>query len=314
MKENRYIFIKLVLVIVIFITFLPVVLTIGADIVKIPGNEIWLLVRGDDIGFAHGANMAFIKSFQDGILSSAELMVPPGWFNEGVKILKENPELEAGVHLTLTSEWFNYRWGPVGPIGKNSTIVDEDGYFFQRTEKNSIFEKLFNTNYCFVESDFNLKEVETELRAQIEKAIKKIPRINHISCHMGAAVATPELKNLVGELAEEYGLVPDWKIRDIAEGVSLWSVPVEEKIDSLLYHLQHMQPGQLYYLVVHPGINTPEMRAVNSPGYEADVHMAEHRAAVTEMLTHPKVRGFIKKRNIKIVNHQYIIDKALLCN
>lgn len=312
MKIHRCIITKIVFI--LLIVSLPFSLTMAADQAKIPQDQIWLIVRGDDIGFAHGANLAFIKTFQQGILSCAELMVPPTWFNEGVQILKENPELEVGVHLTITSEWFNYRWGPVGTVGKNSTIIDEDGYFFHRTEKNSTLEELFDTNYCFIESDFKIEEVERELRAQIEKALRNIPRINHISCHMGAAAATPELKNLVGELADEYGLVPDWQIRDIAVGISLWSVPVEEKTDSLLYHLQHMQPGQLYYLVVHPGINSPEMKAIKSPGYNADVHMAEHRAAVTQMLICSKVKELIKKRNIKVVDHQYLIDKGLLGN
>jgi len=281
---------------------------------KIPDNEIWLIIRGDDIGFSHGANMGFVKSFQEGILSSAEIMVPPSWFNEGVNILKENPEIEAGVHLTLTSEWMNYRWGPVGPIKNNSTIIDKDGYFYHRTEKNSVFDKIFDSNYCIARAKIDLEEVRIELKAQIEKAIEKIPWINHTSCHMGAAVATPELKHMVEELVKEYGLVPDWKFREISKEISLWSVPAEEKIDSLIYYLNQMEPGRLYYLVVHPGINTPEMKAINSPAFEADKHMAEHRAAITEALTNKKVRNVIEKRNIKIITHQYVIDKGLLNN
>ena len=73
-------------------------------------QDIKLLVRGDDIGSSHNANLACIESYKNGIVRSVEIMVPCSWFEEAVIMLNENPGLDVGIHLTLTSEWDNYKW------------------------------------------------------------------------------------------------------------------------------------------------------------------------------------------------------------
>ena len=72
-------------------------------------DEIRLIMRGDDIGSSHAANLGCIKSYQEGIMKSVEVMVPCAWFPEAVQMLQENPGLDVGVHLTLTSEWENVK-------------------------------------------------------------------------------------------------------------------------------------------------------------------------------------------------------------
>lgn len=67
-------------------------------------GEIRLIVRGDDIGFCHSANVGCIKSYRDGIVRSVEVMVPCPWFNEAVEMLNNNPGLDVGIHLTVTCE------------------------------------------------------------------------------------------------------------------------------------------------------------------------------------------------------------------
>lgn len=277
--------------------------------VKIPEGEIWLIVRGDDIGFSHGANLAFEECYKNGILTSAEIMVPPPWFNEAVKILNENPGLEVGVHLDLTCEWLLYRWGPVAHFTITPSFIDEDGYFYYRTDTNSNYDKIFESPYSFLEVNPKLNEVEKELRAQIEMSMEKIPRINHLSCHMGTAMATPELEELVGRLAEEYGLVPDWKFRD--NNLNIFFVPPEEKEDSLASILKSLEPG-LWYLVIHPGMDTPEMRAIYNNTGDPDKRMSIYRAAVTKALISKRIKRIIKERGIKLVTHQDVIDKGLL--
>ena len=92
-----------------------------------PDGAIRLIVRGDDIGSSHAANLACIQSFREGIVRSVEVMVPAPWFPEAVRMLKDNPGLDVGVHLTLTSEWDNCKWRPLtGP----SSITDADGILF----------------------------------------------------------------------------------------------------------------------------------------------------------------------------------------
>src|SRR4030042_4829637 len=76
-------------------------------------KSVSLIVRGDDIGSCHAANVACIRSYKEGIMTSVELMVPCSWFPEAVKMLNENPGLDVGIHVVLTREWDNYKWRPL---------------------------------------------------------------------------------------------------------------------------------------------------------------------------------------------------------
>ena len=56
-------------------------------------------------------------------------MVPCPWFREIANSAAGDPALDLGVHLTLTSEWPQYRWGPLSTHSRASGLVDEHGYF-----------------------------------------------------------------------------------------------------------------------------------------------------------------------------------------
>ena len=101
-----------------------------------PEQEIYLLVRGDDIGSSHAANVGCMASYQQGIMRSVELMPPCPWFPEAVKMLQQNPDLDVGIHLTLTSEWEHMKWGP---LTKARSISDDDGYFYPMVWKRDDF-------------------------------------------------------------------------------------------------------------------------------------------------------------------------------
>ena len=99
-------------------------------------DSIRLLLRGDDIGSSHTANVACIESYREGIVQSIEVMVPCPWFNEAAMMLRENPGLDVGVHLTLTSEWEFYKWGP---LTQAPSLVDERGNFLPMTSQRDDF-------------------------------------------------------------------------------------------------------------------------------------------------------------------------------
>ena len=92
-----------------------------------------LLIRGDDMGFSHSGKLAPIKSYKEGIERSIEVIVTSPWFPEAVKLLQENPGIDAGIHLAITSEWNNIKWRP--PTDCKS-IKDADGYFFPMINPN----------------------------------------------------------------------------------------------------------------------------------------------------------------------------------
>ncbi len=247
-------------------------------------DTIRLIVRADDIGSAHAANLACIQSYREGIARSVEVMVPCPWFNEAVQMLKDTPGYDVGVHLTLTSEWANYKWGP---LTQAPSLVDPNGHFFA-------------TNRDFLQSKWNIHEVEKELRAQIELAVKTIPQVSHLSSHMGTPTITPELRTLVRKLADEYKLPVE---TPGAQGFR-WPVDnnatAQQREAALIEALEHLQPG-IWILVEHPGLDTEEMRAIGHPGYW---NVASHRDAVTQAFTSEKVKDVIKKRNIQLVSYR----------
>ncbi|HOK77272.1 MAG TPA: polysaccharide deacetylase family protein [Verrucomicrobiota bacterium] len=256
-------------------------------------DKITLLVRGDDIGSTHAANIACIQCYRDGIVRSVELMVPCAWFPEAVRLLKENPGLDVGVHLTLTSEWERMKWRP---LTHAQTLVDPDGYFFPMVWPN----QSFPPKSSLKESKWKLSEIETELRAQIETARQHLPRISHLSCHMGFAGLDPAISALVKRLADEYGLATEGFLTT-AKPFQGWgkAATTEERIKRFVASIEQLQPGT-YVFIEHPGINVPEMQAIGHKGYE---NVAEDRAAVTGVFTSPEVKAAIQRKGVVLASY-----------
>ena len=255
-------------------------------------GQIKLIVRADDIGSCHAANLACINSYRDGIARSVEVMVPAPWFNEAVKMLNENPGLDVGVHLTLTSEWEFCKWGPVTQA---PSLVDEQGHFFPMTSQRPDFPPKTG----FLEARPKIEEVEKELRAQIELAKKRIPNVSHLTCHMGTPQGTPELAALVRRLAGEYKLPVDTPGAKWAPPFGDNNATPEQREAALVKILENLQPG-VWILVEHPGLDTPEMRALGHIGYW---HVAAHRDGVTKAFTSQKVKEVITRRNIQLLSY-----------
>src|SRR5512135_3177597 len=96
-----------------------------------PGSRV-AIFHADDVGMCPGANAAFAELSRLGSITSGAVMVPCPAFPEVREIATADPNLDIGVHLTLTSEWAAYRWAPLSAAGRSSGLVDEDGYFWHR--------------------------------------------------------------------------------------------------------------------------------------------------------------------------------------
>ncbi len=261
----------------------------GAD------DNIYLIVRADDIGSSHAANIACIRSYTGGIARSVEVMVPCAWFLEAAEMLREHPGYDVGVHLTLTSEWSKVKWRPLTCA---PSLVDSNGYFFPR-------QKNWNDPTAvdaFWNPKTDLKEVEAELRAQIELAMKHIPQVSHLSEHMGIGSVDPAMRELVDRLAKEYGL--DIDLGNAGVRYLRWESPPSDDADTrtakLVAALEALTPG-LYLTVEHPGLDTPEMQAHGHPGYE---NVAAHRDGVTKAFTSPKVKEVIERKGIRLISYR----------
>jgi len=255
-----------------------------------------LVVRGDDMGYSHAGNLALIKCFKEGIQTSIEVIVPSPWFPEAVQMLAANPGADVGIHLALTSEWDNVKWRPLTAA---ATLRDSDGYFYPMIYPNKNY-----PGRSVTENKWSMEDVEKEFRAQIEQAIKKIPRISHLSFHMGCNDLSPEVKALTKKLAAEYHLnAPPEMETVLPASFDGPHATAADKIESFIRMLQKLQPGKTYIFVEHPGLDSEELRAIHHIGYE---NVATDRQGVTSLYTSERVKAAIKQKGIQLISYKEI--------
>ncbi len=260
-------------------------------------NPARLIVRGDDMGFSNSGNLAAIKTYKEGIVRSVEVLVPSPWFPEAVQLLKENPGLDVGIHLTLTSEWDNIKWRPLSDC---PSLKDPDGYFYPMIRPNKNY-----PNRSVLQNKWSLEDVEKEFRTQIELAIRKVPRISHVSGHMGCTNMNEEVAKLTQRLAKEYNI----NIDPSAEGVKSVSYKgagktSAEKKQAFIAMLHTLEAGNTYLFVDHPAFDTPEMRAIHHIGYE---DVAADRQGVVDIWTDAEIIALINKLNIQLISYKDLL-------
>ncbi len=264
-----------------------------------------LIVRGDDMGFAHSGNLGLVETYKNGIETSIEVIVPAPWFPEAVKMLQENPGVDVGIHLALTSEWDNVKYRPVSHC---PSIVDEDGYFYPFIWPNNSYPaQAIKDHY------WNLSDIEREFRAQIELAKRHIPHISHISGHMGSTGFDPRVRALSDRLAKEYGLDIDpgkMGVKSVSyngpHGTS------KEKISSFITMLKSLKKGETYLFVDHPALDSPELKAIWHKGYE---NVAADRQGVVDTWVSEEVKRVISEQNIQLISYADLLqDREVLFN
>ncbi len=129
----------------------------------------YLIVNADDYGMCHAANEAVAELFEGGFLKSATIMMPCPTAKEAVDFSNAHPEHAIGIHLTMTSEWGEYRWKP---LTNGKTLIDEDGYMWHESDQ--------------VEKNASYADLEAEIRAQIDLAHSWGMKPSHTDNHMGS--------------------------------------------------------------------------------------------------------------------------------
>jgi predicted glycoside hydrolase/deacetylase ChbG (UPF0249 family) len=253
-----------------------------------------LLIRVDDIGMNHTVNTALRKLIHAGVPFSASVMVACPWFLEAAEILRDQPNASIGIHLTLNSEWQHYKWGPVLGASRVPSLVDDNGYFHTSGED-------------FAAAEIDLHEVRAELKAQIERARGAGLEIDYLDYHMLTAVSTPELRNLVEDLAKEYGLGLSRYFGE--RSASLWDVEPERKLQTMLDVIARFEPDRPNLLVIHLGLETPEMKALVDVNNPTDPYrVAEHRRAELDALLSPAFLEAVSKRGIRLATYGDLIE------
>lgn len=257
-------------------------------------SQIRLIVRGDDMGFCHAANIGCIKAYQQGILTAVEIMPPCDSFLEAVEMINENPGLDVGIHLTLNSEWENIKWGPLTNV---PSLVDENGYFFPMTWP----DEAYPPHKALGTSEWKIDEIEKELRAQIELALHHLPQCSHATPHMGFHTISPSIYALVFNLVKEYDIDANIRILPLRQ-VSLFgnAFNYREMVSNAVKVLEDLEPGT-WQFYEHPGMIIEGEEGAWHIGAEND---AEYRDNVTKALISKKLREVIKRRNIKLVGYK----------
>ena len=259
----------------------------------------------DDAGMSHNSNMGAIKAIEDGVATSTSIMMPCSWVPEMSAYLKEHPQVDAGVHLTLTAEWKKYRWGPVAGKPAVPGLVDSEGCLWYGVAE--------------VASHATADEVEMEMRAQIDKALAMGIQPTHLDSHMGTCFAPLYLDRYVkvgiekqipilmfgGHMqhigAEAGAMKP--MVYLIANRVWNAGLPViddlvtqptsadsyEGRKEQLIKLLGEMKPG-ITEIIVHCTVQTEVFSHISGSG--------PAREAELRLMTDPDVKKFIENEGI----------------
>ena len=271
-----------------------------------PPDAKLLIVHADDLGMAHSVNAASVKSFDVGLVNSGSIMVPCPWFAEIAAYARAHPEADLGLHLALTSEWKFYRWGPVLSGDRVKTLLNRDGYLYP-TETEAA-------------AHSDPREVEAEIRAQIEraKAFGIVP--THLDSHMGTLYQNKALFEVLLRVARDNGLPVmvsrEWFSRIqylpsilgpndvvIDRIVSIEpNVRPERWADFYVEAIKNIQPG-VTQIIVHIAYDEEEMRAATSdhPDWGAGWRQRDF-----DFFTSEKFRQLLRDNNIKLITWREI--------
>ncbi len=269
-----------------------------------------VIVHADDLGMTHSVNAASIKGLETGLVTSASIMVPCPWFPEMADYAKAHPDADLGLHLTLTSERVFYRWGPVAARDKVPSLVDSNGYF--------------HLNWTAA-TRVDAKDVELELRAQIERALAMGVRPTHVDSHQYRLFENgKEIFQSALRVAHEYKL-PVFMVRDwfadrpylesslspddlvVDHTVTIGTeVPPEKWADFYANALKNLQPGVTVF-IIHLAYDDEEMRAATR---ERDTWGAAWRQRDFNFFTSAEFRALVREQNIKLVTWRELVRAA----
>ncbi len=262
-----------------------------------PASARLLVIHADDFGMNHSVNRAIAEALENGWVTSASIMVPCPWFPEVVRFAAAQPTMDLGIHLTLTSEWRNLRWGPVDSRDRVISLLDAAGYF--PADPGEII------------SDAQPAEVESELHAQIERALKMGLRPSHLDSHMGTLFHSIPLFHLFVKMGHYYG-VPvlgeedgnDSEVQPASEVLIKNIIAIEPGVTSQDWigwyekTLEEQGPG-VYEVIVHLAYDDEEMRAT---AWDHPDFGAAWRQRDFDMVRSPEFHKFLKDQGYILVN------------
>lgn len=261
-----------------------------------PDDARLLLVNADDFGMCHAINEAIFLTLKQGLVRSTSLMVPCPWALHAMHLLREDPGIAFGVHLTAICDTVNYRWGPLTPKEQVPSLVDEAGYFYS-------FERMPE----FM-AQARLDELEVEFRAQIEAVLAANLKPTHLDWHCLRG-GRPDIFDMMLVLAKEYELALRVVERAVIEKVQRQGLPSNDHrmldsfslsmVDKPARYAQLLRelPAGLTEWAVHPGLGNSELQAIQPGGWEV-------RQTDFDFLMSQAARDIVKEEGIVLVDYR----------
>jgi chitin disaccharide deacetylase len=275
-----------------------------------------VIVHADDIGAYQASLPAIDDLLHAGLVSSCATMVPCPWFPAVAAWARRNPAADIGVHATITAEYGEYRWGPISTRDRASGLLDDEGYFHRSTPA--------------VQASADPGAAATEQLAQMERALAAGIDVTHIDSHMGASFGPAFLPGYVA--AARAGRVPAFLPRMNPENLLARGLGAEQVAQIVAFEEQLEQggmplvdqigfmpldraddrvgtaravfdalPAGLSYLILHPAVDTPELRAITPADWPARV--ADYQAFCSAEL-----RDYVRSSGVHVVGWRALRD------
>ena len=277
-----------------------------------PKDAKLVIIHADDLGVSHSENAASITAMEKGSVSSASIMVPTPWFPEIAAYAQTHPAADLGLHITLTSEWKYYKWGPVTAKDKVPGLVNKYGFLYSSVD--SVYQTA------------SAAEVETEIRNQVLRAKQFGIDPTHLDAHMGAALQRLDYFKAYLKVGHEFK-IPVFIPRILEAGLKVKLDTIVSDKDVLVDYIlsaspqdfktglanfytngiKNVKPG-LTYLIIHTAYNDDEMRAVtiDHPDWGAAWRQEDF-----DFFSSPECKKALSENNIYVITWKEIRDKIV---
>ncbi len=266
------------------------------ELLGYPPDARLLILNADDFGVYHAVNAAILRTLTDGVARSTTLMAPCPWALHAMRLLRDHAGIACGVHLTVVSEFADYRWGPLTSRDEVPSLLDETGSFYSNDRQAELLARA------------RRDELETEFRAQIEAVLAANVRPTHLDWHCLRDGGRADIFDLTLGLAREYGLALRVHDPALAGRLQRQGLPTNdhEMVDSTrletaaktarYVRMLRELPAGLSEWAVHPGLGTAEARAIDS--------WWPKRAADLRFLVSQQARDTVREEGIILVDYR----------
>lgn len=249
----------------------------------------FLIVNADDFGFTSDVNEGIIEAHRRGIVTSATLMATGAAFEHAVRLARQTPSLDVGVHLTLVGGQSAAQPGrplPSSPAALAAMVMT--GRF----------------------------DPYPECAAQVRKILDARVRPTHLDTHKHSHLL-PAVAEAVGRVSQEFGI--RWVRRPLEAPVAGWLARRLLRrygcrmTDHLLGFAETGHLNQARLLALAPQISPGVSELLCHPGYcraelraSPDTRLKQSRVIELEALTSPTIRQRLQECNVRLVSYSSV--------